>query len=477
MADASPKLRVFISYARRDASAFAEDLLAGLEVAGFDPFLDRHDIAAGEDWETRLTHLMQQADTVVFVITPASVQSERCAWELDRARELSKRIIPVVAGEVTEAETPEGLRRLNYVFFNRDQSFAMGLRTLSTALRTDVDWIREHTRLAELALRWRNRQEASESLLRGSELAAALTWLKGWSVGAPEPTALHRAFLTASEAAEQSALSAQRAQLDAIAQAQAERGQALAAQSRANRRTRRVTLGLGLVSVLLLGGAVFAGQRALTQRSINSTLEAQLAATQARLATLAEDLGRLMGEEQVALGSGEDALLQLEGLVGQINAMQLPSGGGPAAGPTPNTNAAVTAPADTAPAEWSAPAAPAPPAGAGWRIDVFWCSGPGGETHRRTAEQLVEALGSGMSIPIGRTRLRELSVEANARPGYRLRGDFISAHPSENAAAAAIRARVASLTPNPPTLQPRPTRTVTPDYLSVFVCAGATPPA
>lgn len=39
-------LRVFISYARSDASAFAEDLLQGLEVAGFEPFLDRHDIAA-----------------------------------------------------------------------------------------------------------------------------------------------------------------------------------------------------------------------------------------------------------------------------------------------------------------------------------------------------------------------------------------------------------------------------------------------
>jgi len=38
-------LRVFISYARSDASAFAEDLLRGLEVAGFYPFLDRHDIA------------------------------------------------------------------------------------------------------------------------------------------------------------------------------------------------------------------------------------------------------------------------------------------------------------------------------------------------------------------------------------------------------------------------------------------------
>jgi hypothetical protein len=28
-------------------------LLAGLELVGFDPYLDKHDIAAGEDWEAR----------------------------------------------------------------------------------------------------------------------------------------------------------------------------------------------------------------------------------------------------------------------------------------------------------------------------------------------------------------------------------------------------------------------------------------
>src|SRR5262245_9556035 len=56
MADVSAgeKLKVFISYSRRDSAAFADELMAGLEYGGFAPFLDRHDIAAGEDWEARL---------------------------------------------------------------------------------------------------------------------------------------------------------------------------------------------------------------------------------------------------------------------------------------------------------------------------------------------------------------------------------------------------------------------------------------
>jgi hypothetical protein len=57
MADVSTagdrKLRVFISYSRKDED-FAQGLLAGLQLVGFEPCLDKHDIAAGEDWETRL---------------------------------------------------------------------------------------------------------------------------------------------------------------------------------------------------------------------------------------------------------------------------------------------------------------------------------------------------------------------------------------------------------------------------------------
>src|SRR3954470_24756237 len=95
MADAD-KLKVFISYSRKDSSDFADELVAGLEFGGFAPFLDRHDIAAGEDWEARLGGLIEQSDTVVFVVTPESVKSQRCVWEVERTLGLSKRLLPVI---------------------------------------------------------------------------------------------------------------------------------------------------------------------------------------------------------------------------------------------------------------------------------------------------------------------------------------------------------------------------------------------
>jgi hypothetical protein len=104
---------------------------------------------------------------------------------------------------VPEAEVPERLRRLNFVFFREGQSFARPLRELAAALRQDVEWIREHTRLSEAAARWQARDRgagaANDLLLRGDDLADAKAWVTRRKDNAPAITALLTAFLTASE--------------------------------------------------------------------------------------------------------------------------------------------------------------------------------------------------------------------------------------------------------------------------------------
>jgi hypothetical protein len=239
------KLKVFISYARGDTSAFAEELLIGLELVGFEPFLDRHDIAAGEDWETRLGGLIQAADTIVFVISPRAVKSERCTWEVNRAIALSKRIVPILAEHVPEAEIPAALQRLHYIAFNEPHVFARSLRQLNEALRTDLDWIREHTRIGELALRWQTRGRPEALLLRGPELEAATAWQAAWTSGAPEVTDLQRALISASVEAEAARTNKEREQLRTIAMAQEAQAEALAARERALAKlSRRTTFAL-----------------------------------------------------------------------------------------------------------------------------------------------------------------------------------------------------------------------------------------
>ena len=256
------KLKVFISYSRRDEE-FAQELLAGLELAGFDPYLDKNDIAAGEDWEARLGRLIEAADTVVFVISPDSVASERCSWEVERTVDLKKRLLPIVWRGVEEAHVPPHLKQLNYIFFDRPHSFGPSLVALATALKTDIGWIREHTRIGEAAIRWDALKRAEALLFRSEELAAAVHWLKDQPQYAPEPTLLHLAFIKASEDAEVARNNAERQRLDQVAAAQAEREQAVErekaalVQTRAALRKRqRALAGAGVLFACLFVGAI-----------------------------------------------------------------------------------------------------------------------------------------------------------------------------------------------------------------------------
>ena len=134
------RTKIFISYSRRDGGEFAENLLRALKTDGFEAYLDKHDIEKGEEWEERLRSLILAADTVIFIITPGSIRSERCSWEVDRTVELGKRLIPVHWIDVPEAEVPTRLKRLNYTFFSEGKPFEQPLSELTRAIRQDLSW-------------------------------------------------------------------------------------------------------------------------------------------------------------------------------------------------------------------------------------------------------------------------------------------------------------------------------------------------
>ncbi len=253
----SAKPRVFVSYSRRDCSAFVQDLLAGLELLDFAPSFDKQDIAAGEDWEARLGALIQESDTVVFVISPEAVKSPRCAWEVDKAVELAKRIIPIVALAVSEEDVPAKLKQLNYIHFNEAHTFARALGLLGKTLNTDIDWIREHTRLAGLVARWQHRGRADALLLRGLEFEAAAAWSARWKAGAPEITEAQHAFIAASSEAEVARTNKERQQLAEVAKAQTARAEALAEREiivqKLSRRTALGLVGAGTLTVAAAG--------------------------------------------------------------------------------------------------------------------------------------------------------------------------------------------------------------------------------
>ena len=168
-APAGNKAKVFISYSRKDLTV-AQMLVDALGSRGFDAFLDKTDIAPGEPWKERLGGLIQAADTVVFVISPDSIKSNVCAWELEESARLGKRLIPVVARRIADADAPPALGRLNWVFCAESDDKDAALAALDSALHTDLPWVREHTRLGEFARRWDEQKRSNATTLRGTDL-------------------------------------------------------------------------------------------------------------------------------------------------------------------------------------------------------------------------------------------------------------------------------------------------------------------
>lgn len=264
------RLRLFISYSREDLD-FAEQLNAALELYGFSCTIDRHSIAGGEAWQSRLAVLISEADTIVFVVSPASATSETCAWEVSEANRLGKRIIPVCCRSLEGTSPPQSLSDLNFIFFYPEpkvlgSGFGSGLTQLVTSLETDLDWQRHQTRYLQRALEWDSGGRHANRLLMGNDIDTAKAWAADRPKSVPTLPELILDFLRESEVDARRRSDTERQQVEAMAAANAEREQALnkaeealreAADSQ-RRRARIRNIALAVVSIFGILAAFFA---------------------------------------------------------------------------------------------------------------------------------------------------------------------------------------------------------------------------
>jgi WD40 repeat protein len=127
------RLKVFISYARKDGAALAQRLQASLAAKGFDAWLDTQRIAGGASWTKEIEQAVDACDVLLSLLTSGSYVSEICrAEQLDALRN-GKRVIPLLAER--GCKIPLHLKTKQYRDFTGAKPYAAQLSLLLGDIR------------------------------------------------------------------------------------------------------------------------------------------------------------------------------------------------------------------------------------------------------------------------------------------------------------------------------------------------------
>ena len=81
---------VFLSHAEEDRDTL-ETIYNSLTRAGLTVWTNWRDIQTGMDFKTEIGQGIEAADNIVYLLSPAALQSTWCQYELDYACSLNKR--------------------------------------------------------------------------------------------------------------------------------------------------------------------------------------------------------------------------------------------------------------------------------------------------------------------------------------------------------------------------------------------------
>jgi hypothetical protein len=163
------------------------------------------DIQKGYDYERAIRMGIENADNFFYFISPHAITSEYCQRELTHALKYHKRIVPLLIAPTPETDMPEILRGLQYVDFTDNTcqaDYDSDIDDILNILRHDAEYYKQHKALLVRALKWEAENRKSSFLLRGHNLDHAKTWLRlNNKRELHAPLVLHKALITASEAA------------------------------------------------------------------------------------------------------------------------------------------------------------------------------------------------------------------------------------------------------------------------------------
>lgn len=193
--------QVFLSYAYEN-EAVMRQIRTSLWRAGFTVWTNTADIQTGETFEAAIKQGVAQADNLVYLLSPDSLNSTYCQQELNYALALNKRIIPVLVSPVEPEQIPPELRSLHYIDLTDNllsEDYRLDESQLIKILDHEAVYYHEHKIFLAKALKWQQQNRNPSILLRGYNLRRAEAWLQVAKKRTQhQPTAWHEEFTTES---------------------------------------------------------------------------------------------------------------------------------------------------------------------------------------------------------------------------------------------------------------------------------------
>ncbi|MBK9782533.1 MAG: TIR domain-containing protein [Anaerolineales bacterium] len=189
---------VFISYSRRD-KVFTQKLVDALLAANRDVWADWNSIPAASDWDAEIKEGIEKTDTVLFLLSPEWIKSNECRKEMIHAIQHGKRLIPILYLMPDQGqEVPPELAKINWVYMRDTDNFDKAFETLQSAMDTDLDWIKTHTRVQVRAIEWDKKKRDNSFTLRGKDLTDGEQFISSAVGKSPEPTKLQGEYILVS---------------------------------------------------------------------------------------------------------------------------------------------------------------------------------------------------------------------------------------------------------------------------------------
>jgi DNA-binding beta-propeller fold protein YncE len=120
-------VKIFVSYSRRDAGDFANQIHRHFSSFNYDIFTDVDDIKAGDIWSNTITSNISSCDIFVVIVTYGSLHSPHVENEVLQAQRENKKIIPCFFRNINPNKIKWGLDKIQGVEFTNEYQLARDL--------------------------------------------------------------------------------------------------------------------------------------------------------------------------------------------------------------------------------------------------------------------------------------------------------------------------------------------------------------